>query len=143
MIYLDTCALVKLVREAPETRALLSYLRCHAGTARVSSELARAEIVRANWRNSHDDQGRLIDLGQTEDAIGKIAETMDHVNVIPVSSEILLSAAARKEPFLRTLDAIHLATAARLGGRLTAFITYDRRLATAAADSDLPVVAPA
>ncbi|MCW2948803.1 MAG: hypothetical protein JWR24_5520 [Actinoallomurus sp.] len=39
MIYLDTWALVKLVREAPETRALLSYLRSHAGTARVSQNV--------------------------------------------------------------------------------------------------------
>jgi hypothetical protein len=143
VIYLDTCALLALVREAPETRLLRSFLHAHPGDTRVSSELARAEIVRANWRRSHDDQGRLISVAQTEDAIGKIAETMHRLNVVPVSSEILLSAAARKEPFLRTLDAIHLATAARLGGRLTAFITYDRRLASAAADSGLPVVTPA
>ncbi|GAA4631809.1 type II toxin-antitoxin system VapC family toxin [Actinoallomurus vinaceus] len=143
MIYLDTCALLKLVREAPETSALRSFLRAHPDDAHVSSELARTEIVRANWRLSHDDQGRLFDVEQTQEAIGKIGEAMERVSVLPVSSEILMSAAARKEPFLRTLDAIHLATASRVGSRLTAFVTYDQRLAAAAADAGLLVASPA
>lgn len=44
---------------------------------------------------------------------------------------------------VRSLDAIHLATALRGRSRLTAFLTYDKRLADAAREAGLPVEAPA
>jgi hypothetical protein len=43
---------------------------------------------------------------------------------------------------LRSLDAIHLATARLLGTELAALLTYDDRLATAAGDAGIPVLAP-
>jgi hypothetical protein len=43
---------------------------------------------------------------------------------------------------LRSLDAIHLATARLLGAELTALLTYDDRLAKAAVDAGIPVFAP-
>jgi predicted nucleic acid-binding protein len=44
---------------------------------------------------------------------------------------------------LRTLDAIHLATAMALAPGLDAFVTYDDRLAEAARALGLPVIRPA
>ena len=52
-------------------------------------------------------------------------------------------AAATEQPFLRTLDAIHLAAAASLRASLSAFVTYDRRLAAAAGEFGFPVLSPA
>jgi hypothetical protein len=143
VIYFDTSALLKLIHDEPESPALGGYLRRHPTVGHVSSELVRAELVRALSRLNYDDQGTLLDLECYERELGEMGDLLQEVNTLAVSTEVLISAAALKGPFLRTLDAIHLATAARLGGRLTAFITYDRRLASAAADSGLPVVTPA
>lgn len=53
-------------------------------------------------------------------------------------------AAGDLAPFsLRTLDAIHLASALARGPELDAFLTYDDRLAEAARSLGLPVVRPA
>jgi predicted nucleic acid-binding protein len=46
------------------------------------------------------------------------------------------------EPILRSLDALHLASALSIATDLTAFIAYDRRLAAAAAAAGLPTVQP-
>jgi hypothetical protein len=59
-----------------------------------------------------------------------------------VSTRVLTEAAAIEQPFLRTLDAIHLAAATSLRGGLSAFVTYDKRLAAAAGEIGLPVLAP-
>jgi hypothetical protein len=56
---------------------------------------------------------------------------------------MLTDAAALEHPFLRTLDAIHISTAAGLRKSLTAFVTYDKRLAAAAEEAGLPVASPA
>ena len=56
--------------------------------------------------------------------------------------ETLLDAAAQLEAPLRTLDAIHLATALTLGAELQTFITYDLALRGAAATAGLPVASP-
>ena len=62
--------------------------------------------------------------------------------MVPVSTRILGEAAALDQPQLRTLEAIHLSTAVGLRQALSAFITYDKRLAAAAAESGLPVTVP-
>jgi predicted nucleic acid-binding protein len=59
-----------------------------------------------------------------------------------VSTRVLSDAALLEQPFLRTLDAIHLATAAGIRASLSAFVTYDKRLAAAAEDAGLPVASP-
>ena len=55
----------------------------------------------------------------------------------------LTEAAAIEQPFLRTLDAIHLAAATSVRAGLSAFVTYDKRLAAAAGEIGLPVLSPA
>jgi predicted nucleic acid-binding protein len=61
----------------------------------------------------------------------------------PVSDPVLDTAAALPGPSLRSLDAIHLATAEALLPALTWFVAYDKRLADAARGRGLPMVAPA
>jgi len=63
--------------------------------------------------------------------------------MVPLTTVLLESAASVGPPSLRSLDAIHLASAISLGPDLTAFLTYDRRLQAAAEAERLPVVAPA
>jgi uncharacterized protein len=60
-----------------------------------------------------------------------------------VSTRVLTEAAAIEQPFLRTLDAIHLAAAASLRASLSAFVTYDKKLAGAAQNLGLPAISPA
>src|SRR5919206_598636 len=56
--------------------------------------------------------------------------------------DLLEVAADLAPPSLRSLDAVHLATALNLGSALDAFVVYDERLAQAATDAGLPVVTP-
>ncbi len=55
---------------------------------------------------------------------------------------MLDDAGAIEQPFLRTLDAIHLAAAMSMRRSLSAFVTYDKKLAAAAQEVGLPVMAP-
>ncbi|MDQ3721719.1 MAG: PIN domain-containing protein [Actinomycetota bacterium] len=120
-------ALVRRLRP-DESAALEAELR--RWPAWVSSALLSTEAVRACRR-----------LGER---VAADAETsLDDVALIPVDGAVL-AAAGRPEPTaLRTLDAIHLATALSLGGDLGALFTYDARLAAAAHDAGLEVRAPA
>jgi predicted nucleic acid-binding protein len=67
------------------------------------------------------------------------------LNRVPIDDTVLATAAAYPDPMLRTLDAIHLASAQTLvleGIPLTALVTYDKRLLAAAADAGLPTATP-
>jgi uncharacterized protein len=131
VIYLDSCALVKLVSSAPETAALERYLRQRADQRHVASALVRTEVRRALRRI---------------EAPARMLTTADKllaaVITISIRDELLDAAGRLAEPGLRSLDAIHLATAQSLGPALTAFVTYDRRLLTAADRAGLPTAAP-
>jgi len=143
VIYLDTCALVKLIRAEAETAALGAFIDAHPDTRWFTSEIARTELARTVRRADHDDQGVAVDDGeQLRAELGQIERLCDGLDLVPVSSRLLREAAAVESPFLRTLDAIHLSTAAGLRESLTAFVTYDSRLAAAAKDVGLPVTAP-
>ena len=67
----------------------------------------------------------------------------DGVALIELSSEVAAAAADLAPPTLRTLDAIHVASAQSVGGELAAFLTYDARLAEAAGAAGLRVESPA
>ncbi len=130
MICLDTSAAAKLVHPEAESAALAVFLTERIATPLVSSALLYPELVRAVSRHRPDLAGRAIALAQ-------------RVMVVPLASDIVMSAATIGTPNLRTLDALHLATAATIGSELTAFVTYDKRLAEAATGIGLNVVAPA
>ncbi len=129
MIYLDSSAIVKLVHVEPQTAALRTWLTTRSNLPLVSSMLARVETARALRRT---DPAALVNLPLVLGAI----------NFIAIDEGVCAAAAAYPEPLLRSLDAIHLATAAVVASALTAFVTYDKRLVAAATADGLPVAAP-
>jgi predicted nucleic acid-binding protein len=131
VIYLDSCALVKLVSPAAETTALERYLRTHDDEHHVASTLVRTEVRRA-----------LARIGASNRQRATAEKLLGTVITISITDELLDAAGRLPDPLLRSLDAIHLATALHLGTGLTAFVTYDRRLLTAAERAGLTTAAP-
>lgn len=128
MIYLDSSAIVKLFVEEPESAALRRTLAEHP--ARISSMLARVETLRALRRRN-----------RSAETLGRAEAVLERIALVPLDEPILRAAAATEPRTLRSLDAIHLATALSLFG-LDLLVTYDQRLFTAAAAAGLPVVSP-
>lgn len=132
MIYLDSAALVKLVREEAETAALVSWLNERAGQRLVASALVEVEVPRALRRSEPG-------------VLDAVAATLARLDRIEMDAAVRATAAAYVDPHLRSLDAVHLATAEQLvasGKDVSAFVTYDKRLAEAARAVSLTVVAP-
>jgi uncharacterized protein len=132
VIYLDSAAIVKLVRREKESEALHEWLTAQQDKMLVASALVLAEVPRALRRT---DPGRLA----------AVPTVLAKLNRVPMDDTVLATAAAYQDPMLRTLDAIHLASAQTLvleGLPLTALVTYDKRLLTAAADAGLATAAP-
>jgi predicted nucleic acid-binding protein len=128
LLYLDSSAIVKLVTPEPETKALRELLR--SWPERVSSVVARIEVERV---------ARRIGGG----TVRRARTVLSRVALVELDDEVVDAAAAIEPTELRTLDAIHLATALSLGEDLGAMCAYDARLADAAAASGAEVVAPA
>jgi predicted nucleic acid-binding protein len=128
-LYLDSSAIVKLVAVEPESAALRRFLRRGEGPW-ATSALARTEVVRA-----------LLPAGPA--AVERARSVLSAVAEVVITRNVL-DRAAQLEPEtpLRTLDAIHLASAMRLGRDLTAVVTYDHRMADAAEELGLVVQAP-
>jgi uncharacterized protein len=129
LIYVDSCAIVKLIIQEEHSTALVAHLSSTTPEM-VSSELTRAEVCRT-----------LIRLGQRERTRGKAAVLLTKIARLPVAT-IIDIAGDLADPRLRTLDALHLATAQLLGPAVTEFITYDERLAKAATEAGLPLTMP-
>jgi uncharacterized protein len=143
VIYFDTCALIKLVRQDAGSAALSRFIDARPESRWFASEIATAEIARTVRRINHDDKGRIIDQARLAAELRHAENLCGNLDLVPVSTRVLSDAAALRPPFLRTLDAIHLATAAGIRTGLSAFVTYDKRLAAAAEEAGLPVTAPA
>jgi predicted nucleic acid-binding protein len=128
-VYLDSSALVKLVIRESESDALRTFLQARSGPM-TTSALARTEVVRA-----------VGSFG--EHAVAGARLLMGGMHDVAVSRSVLDAAgdlALRLD--VRSLDAIHLATAVELERHLDVLITYDRRMAAAAEVLGLAVVAP-
>jgi uncharacterized protein len=125
--YVDSSALVKLAVHEPESSALRRYLARRRLV--VSSALARTEVARA-----------LLPSGA--DAVRRGQAVLARVELLRISDRILTAAGAMAPPDLRSLDAIHLASAELLGSDLGGFVTYDRKLSSAATARGLRVVQP-
>jgi hypothetical protein len=125
--YLDSSALAKLVIREPESHALRTFLK--RAQLMATSAISETELRRAVARvapGAHDAAPRVLSV----------------VAQMEVSREVL-AAASRVEPAqLRTLDAIHLATALEIASELDTFITYDRKLSDAAVAAGLRVAQP-
>jgi len=130
--YLDASALVKLATRELETDALREHLSRYSG--RATSRLAAVEVPRALARRGAESVAA---------AGGALAETFEGLLMVELDNTITLRAAGIEPAQLRSLDAIHLASALSMGDELEAVVTYDRRLADAARAAGLTVVAPA
>lgn len=128
LTYLDSSAIVKLATPEPESAALRRYLRRRRPW--ISSALARTEVARA-----------LRPAGAA--AVQRGTDVLARLELIRVSDRILQLAGALEPVELRSLDAVHLATASQLGEDLARVVTYDQRMADAAVLLGMTVVAPA
>ena len=115
--YLDSSAIVKLAVREPESAALRRWLRRKRPL--VSSALARTEVLRA-----------LLPAG--EEAVGRGRAVLRGLDLLRVNDRVLDAAGLLLPLALRSLDAIHLATARELGDELGSLVTYDDRMAAAA-----------
>ena len=140
MIYLDTCALMKLVHPEPETRTLRDFLKSRVQVPKFTATVALAELPRAVRRANHDQAGRASELLEAERE--QAQRLLDTLQMVDVTRAVLADAGDADGPFLRTLDAVHLVAAARIRGGLSAFVTYDKKLATAAQQAGFPVLSP-
>ena len=128
-LYLDSSALVKLVLPEPETDALLDLLGDWED--RVSSALAAVEVIRAARRAS-----------SSEPVHRRAQRVVEGVHLVTIDDEVLEIAAGLAPESLRTLDAIHVASALVLQPDLGALVAYDTRLIEAARQSGLAVLSP-
>jgi len=127
VVYVDASALVKLVVAEAETEALIDYLALRP--LQATSVIARVEVARA-----------LLRAGVSADE--RTAAVFDYISLLPLEATTLELAARLEPPRVRALDAIHLATALGLAPDLEAVVTYDLRLAEAALEHGIEVVAP-
>jgi predicted nucleic acid-binding protein len=127
-VYLDSSAFVKLVVSERESRALRSFLT-RRRTRHASSAILRAEALRAVRHGGPEV------LAHTRSALRR-------VELVAVTDGILDVAGTLEPRVLRTLDAIHLATALALGDDLDLVVTYDTRMAEGARLLGLQAVSP-
>lgn len=126
LCYLDSSAIVKLVLHEAETTALRSYLR---GRACIASALVTTEVIRAVQ-------------GHRDESVSAARSVLARVRLVRVTDEVLDDASMLRPASLRSLDAIHLATARLFHDELSELVTYDKRMADAARILGIPVVSP-
>lgn len=129
MIYLDSSALMKLVRTEAETTALSEWLSPQTEVPVITSELGRVEVLRAASRAGGE-------------VLTEARAVIGDVDLVPLDRAVQDLACDIGDPLLRTLDALHLASAVLLRDELTAFVAYDHRLISAAEAAGLPTTAP-
>ncbi len=126
-VYLDSSAIVKLAVREPESDALRRHLRRRRPW--VSSALARTEVLRSL-------------LGGGEEILAAGRRVLARCDLVRVNDRVLALAGTILPPELRSLDAIHLATAERLRDEVTELVTYDDRMAAVARELGFRVSAP-
>lgn len=125
--YLDSSAIVKLAVEEPESAALRRFLRRKRPL--VSSALARTEVLRAL-------------LLEGDEALARGRAVLARLDLIRVNDRVLNAAGTLLPDDLRSLDAIHLATAQQLASDLARIITYDERMSEAASHVGVQTASP-
>ncbi len=126
-VYLDTSAAAKLLIRESESAALGDYLDdLDPGEGPISSALLETELRRLGVR---------FDLSQSA-----ISELLDRVSLVEPNRSLFAEAGLLPGPNLRSLDALHLATALRVDASVV--VVYDRRLQQAARAVGLPTTAP-
>lgn len=133
LFYADASALVKLVRDEPESGALRAFVD---DADLVSCELVLAELPRAIRRAAADDPRLPL-----EALVVRTGELLEAVALLALDRDLLAFAGALAEPALRALDAIHIAAAVDLSP-IDAFVSYDERQSAAARLAGLRTVQP-
>jgi uncharacterized protein len=128
LVYIDASAFVKLVVPEPETGAIVAALTPE--TRMVASEILEVEALRAA-RRANGREG--VDTARAQ---------LDGVRLLPLTGQIRQRACDLEPDALRTLDAIHIATALDLGERLDCMYVYDARMSSAAKAVGLQTRAP-
>jgi predicted nucleic acid-binding protein len=127
--YLDTSAALKLLAEESHSRSFAQFYDDHANAAWVSSTLLRVEVMRAVTR-------------ALPVAVPDARELLLAFDFISIDEDIIEVAMNEPDRTLRSLDAIHLATARALGDDLDGMATYDERLAVAAMAAGMTIISP-
>jgi len=127
LTYIDSSAIVKLAVAEPESKALRRYLSRRQPL--VSSALARTEVARA-----------LMPSGP--EAVARGEDALRRIQLLRINDRVLADAGWIEPAELRSLDAIHLASARQLGPSVRQIVTYDERMAEAARASGWSVAAP-
>jgi hypothetical protein len=133
VIYIDTSAAMKLERSEAHSAELSSWLDDRSGVPVVSSVLIEVELLRATIRS-----------GQAR--VNRASDVLRGIGVVTLSPAVIARAVGYVDPDLRSLDAIHLATAEHVASTtnesLDTFLAYDERLLAAARRIGLTVAAP-
>jgi predicted nucleic acid-binding protein len=130
LIYVDTSALLKLVKDDEAEGPALRAFVAESESRFVSSALLAVEARRGMQR-------------LRPDGLPKVDLLLADVTQVDISSTVIESASRLSDPLLRSLDAIHLATALLIREDVEILLAYDDRLLTAAKAHGLPVAAPA
>ncbi len=125
--YLDSSAMVKLVVAEPESPGLRRHLRRRRPL--VSSALARTKVLRAL-------------IAEGPEATGRAHALLGRIDLLRVNDRVLGSAGALLPAHLRSLDAIHLASALQLGNDLGTLVSYDQRMLDAARHLGISIASP-
>jgi uncharacterized protein len=125
--YLDSSAIVKLVIEEPESMVLRRYLRRRRPL--ISSALARTEVLRAL-------------LLEGAEGLARGRAVLDRLDLVRLNDRLLNAAGTMSPIDLRSLDALHLATAQSLGSDLSQMVTYDEKMIDAARDVGVRTASP-
>ena len=129
LYYADTSAVIKLLVEETDSKAFAAFYDAHSDAEWVSSALLRIELIRAVAR-------------ATPVLLPDARELLLAFSYITIDDDIVEGAMNEPDRGLRSLDAIHLATARILAPELDALVTYDERLLRAATDAGLVTVSP-
>ncbi|MBW4703840.1 MULTISPECIES: type II toxin-antitoxin system VapC family toxin [Micromonospora] len=127
MIYLDSSALITLLSGRTHVTQLKEFLADRAGMPMATSSVGFVETVRTLDR-----------IGDYPDAMQMLARNFTEI----LLTEEVRDSAAALPAGIRTLDALHVASAQILGDALDVLVTYDKRMADIAASVGLPVAAP-
>ena len=133
--YADSSAIVKLIVSEPESDVLVEAV---GGHDLITSEIALAEVPRAIHRLLSGRRAR--ERQAVERELPRVLESLAYV---PVDRSLLVRAGSFREAYLRTLDAIHVASALAVDTEIEAVVTYDERQVAAAESAGLPCLSPA
>jgi len=129
LYYADTSAVIKLLVEESHSKAFAAFYDAHADAEWVSSALLRIELTRAVSR-------------AMPALLPDARDLLLAFSFVAIDDDIVEGAMNEPDRGLRSLDAIHLATARVLGEDLDAIVSYDVRLLKAATDAGLATASP-